>query len=195
MLSIQELSNRTGLNISFIRKCINQMKPILSPYTKHGKDNMLLFDSNAVVIFDKIQQLKEQSLTLPEIEKQLKNLKLQTKQSNQTNGLDPLQTASKPQVDYEDSKLFNKLLEVLKQSEEKSQRIIELERINQQLQGTLKLLPHGKTPEQIREEWEKEQQKKQEIIRITTELKNINLNLFSFWKRKKLIKKLEELVG
>jgi len=63
------------------------------------------------------------------------------------------------------------------------------------VQGTLKLLPHGKTPEQIREEWEQQQKKKQEIARITTELKNINLNLFSFWKRKKLIKKLEELVG
>lgn len=193
MLSINELSQKTGLKVSFIRKCLNQMKPILSSYLQRGRDNMLLFDSNAVVIFDKIQQLKQQNLTLPEIGKQLKNIQLQTKQSNQTNGSEVLQTASKAQVNYEDSKLFNKLFEVLKQSEEKSQRILELERINQGLQGTLKLLPEGKTPEQIREKWEQEQKRKQDIVRITTELKNISI--LSFRKRKRLIKKLEELLG
>ena len=73
--SIKDIQKHTGLNIHFIRRCLIQMKDIFDPHTaKGGNNNAILFDDNALVIFDNIKQLKvSNGLTLPEIRQRLDN--------------------------------------------------------------------------------------------------------------------------
>jgi len=68
----------------------------------------------------------------------------------------------------------------------------ELERNNQEMKAELKSLPYGRTPEQIRGDYESHQQLKKEKMRLLVELKNAGC--FSFFKRRKLIKNLIELI-
>jgi hypothetical protein len=196
MININELSERTGLRITFIRKCLNILNDVLDPYIQRGDFNKILFDSSGVVIFDKIKQLKDDGLSIPEIRKNLEK----TIKSNQNVGIkvDKTSTQSGDGID-----LFDKVLELHQQVvEEKEKRIKdytekdiiikELEKKNQELTSMFKLLPEGKTPEQIKEEWELEQKRKLEVAKVMGELKTIGI--LRFLKKKKLIKKLEELL-
>ena len=67
MLTINELSKRTGLSVDYIRSCQKQMGDILTPYIHQGSMNQCWFDRRGVVIFEKIKQLKDQGLSLPDI--------------------------------------------------------------------------------------------------------------------------------
>ena len=65
--SINDLISYTGLKYDYIIRCIKEIDEILKPFIKRGDKNSLLFDSNALSIFDRIKQLKEQKLTLSSI--------------------------------------------------------------------------------------------------------------------------------
>jgi hypothetical protein len=78
---------------------------------------------------------------------------------------------------------------------ERDQKIFELEQLNHHLADTLKLLPEGKTPEQLKQEWHVEQEKKDKALKIVAKLKNENSSgLLSIFKRKnkQLIDELEK---
>jgi len=191
MYSIQELSKRTNLDISFIRKCKNTFKQIIDPHIQRGEKNKLLFTDNALIIYDRIAQMKQEGLSIPEIQKQFKH-NFQTVQTGVSKdvqtGVQAAQTV--------DKELLDKIFELQKQlSEEQSkryleckerdQKIFELETLNHHLADTLKLLPEGKTPEQLKQEWDIEQEKKAKALKIVAELKNENASgLLSIFKRK-----------
>ena len=75
---------------------------------------------------------------------------------------------------------------------EKEKRIKELERTNQEMKTDLKSLPYGRTPEQIRAEYDSQQQLKKEKMRQLVELKNTGC--FSFLKRRRILKDLIESI-
>jgi len=196
MFTIYELSNNTGLKVDFIRKCLKSLKPFFDSYLVRGDNNSILFDSNSLVIFDKIKQLKEEGLAIPEIKIKLD----QAFQGDQPDIIKPIKTDIKS-----DQSLHNfqvKIYELYEQiSEEKEKRIKEsnekndiisrLEKEKTHLESTIKLLPESKSPEQIKDDYEKNQKRKREIAKLIGELKSIGT--FRFIKRKKLIKQLEEL--
>jgi DNA-binding transcriptional MerR regulator len=200
MYSIQELAKRTNLDISFIRKCKNTFKQILEPHIKRGEKNKLLFTDNALIVFDRIGQMKNSGLSIPEIQKQFKHdfKTVQTGVSKDVQtGVQAAQTV--------DKELLDKIFELQKQlseeqakryseCKERDQKIFELEQLNHHLADTLKLLPEGKTPEQLKQEWHVEQEKKAKALKIVAELKNENSSgLLSIFKRKnkQLIDELE----
>ena len=74
--------------------------------------------------------------------------------------------------------------------QKKDFRISELEKANQTLLDNLKLLPEGKTPEQIKADWENQQKQIQEKRRIIDEIRKTGI--FSARKRKKLLSELEQ---
>lgn len=200
MLTIFELSNQTGLKIGFIRKCLKVLKPILEPYIKRGDNNSLLLDSNGLVIFDQIKQLKEQNLAVPEIKIQLEKA-IQSQQNPYTQPVKTPAQTIKTGDNFDN--LQNKIYELyeqintekekhLKDITEKNKLIISLEREKNLLESTIKLLPEGKTPEQIKQDYEQEQKRKMEVAMIIGELKNTGF--FGFRKRKKLIKNLRDRV-
>ena len=67
MLTLNEVSKKTGLSQNFIRLCKNKLGDILNPYIFRGDKNKLLFDDSSIIIFDKIRKLKDDGLSISEI--------------------------------------------------------------------------------------------------------------------------------
>lgn len=198
MININELSTRTGFSVVFIRKCLDKLGDILLPHTQHGEFNRLLFDNNAIVLFDKIKQLKEDGLSLPEIRRKLEKDLGTNSQTGSEKSEQTLEQGDTNSVTLQ--KFLDLHLQVneekdkrIKEQKEASEIIRELEKKNEQLSWTMKLLPEGKTPEQLKAEWEVDQKRKQEVAMIIGEMKN--LSVIQFIKRKKLLARLEELMS
>ncbi len=215
MQTINELSQRTGLSVPYIRKCKNKLGEIIAPYISRGGKNKLLFDDKGIAVFKKIKKLKDEGLAIVDIEKKLKLELKETYVSIQTEGLNTDQTG------YDEEKLvphpntilglLNKMIVgrifslendkrkleaekegALRNLKESEVTIKELEKTNQELNSILKKLPQGKSAEEIRKDWEVRQQLKKEKVKLLVELKNTGL--FSFWKRRKIIRDLMEFI-
>jgi DNA-binding transcriptional MerR regulator len=202
MYSIQELAKRTNLDISFIRKCKTAFKQIIEPHIKRGEKNKLIFTDNALIIFDRIGQMKNEGLSLPEIQKQFKHnfqtVQTEVSKDGQT-GVQAAQTV--------DKELLDKIFELQKQlSEEQSKRyleckerdqqIVELEHLSDHLKGQLLYLTDGRTPEEVKQQWQQEELNKQRIAWILKELENLEgiFSVVNYFKRKKLYKELQGLM-
>ena len=64
MLTLNEVSKKTGLSQNFIRLCKTKLGDILNPYVFRGDKNRILFDDSAIMIFDKIRKLKDEGLSI-----------------------------------------------------------------------------------------------------------------------------------
>jgi DNA-binding transcriptional MerR regulator len=202
MITIDELSQQTSLKTTFIRKCLKSLTEVFEPHIQRGNFNSILFSSSAVVLFDRISQLKQAGLSLPEIRKQIE----ETIQTAKNTDIKPAQTEEQTRLNPEGipSHFFEQFLELQRQlieekekrfrEWEESNRIIkELEISKERLQAAFNLLPEGKSPEGIKQAWELEQNRKKEIARVLGELNA--LGPFRFRKRKKLLAHLESLEG
>ena len=209
-MTIEELSSQTGFRVSFIRKCLKDMKDIISPHTKRGDYNSILFDSNAVVIFDRIKQQKDNGLSFSEIKRQLesdlkgntntKNDKTNTyqtwlKQAEDSEQFLDVIVDLQRQLTDEKEKTYREREERLKEKNQYDLRVAELEQKSQALHETLKLLPEGKDPATIKREWEDAQKRKLEAIKIMDRLEELEGRWFKGSERKELIKRLRELGG
>ena len=67
MLTLNEVSKKTGLSQNFIRLSKAKLGDILSPYIYRGEKNKLLFDESVILLFDKIKSLKDDGLSLADI--------------------------------------------------------------------------------------------------------------------------------
>ena len=203
MFTINELSKRTGLNVNFIRKCQNRLKDVLDDFIKRGDKNRILFSDSAIVIFDRIKGYKNDGLSIPEIGKRLRQSLEKGAETGQTGSSNTAQTAGKTIQAYPNNDMkgildnliqnFDRILEEkekhFRELQEKDSQINELEKANQTLLDNLKLLPEGKTPEQIKADWENQHKKIQEKRRIIDEIRKTGI--FSIRKRRKLLSELE----
>ena len=214
MLTLNEVSKKTGLSQNFIRLCKTKLGDILNPYVFRGDKNRLLFDNSAIMIFDKIRKLKDEGLSISDIVRGFKqeftvsmlnankdklNLKqaeslydvnessttVDTLLKNMIHGRVQALEADKTKLELEKNEIKQKLYD-------REKRIKELERANQEMKTDLKSLPYGRTPEQIRGDWETQQQLKKEKMRLLIELKNTAC--LSFIKRRRIIKDLIECI-
>ncbi len=71
MHTIKDIVKLTSIKEPFVRRCIRELDDILKPYIKRGARNSIVFDSDAIPIFDKIKQGKENGLLLPTIKEDL----------------------------------------------------------------------------------------------------------------------------
>ncbi|MDQ1254949.1 MAG: hypothetical protein QG646_4219 [Euryarchaeota archaeon] len=198
MYSIKELAKRTNLDISFIRKCKNTFKQIIDPHIQRGEKNKLLFTDNALIIYDRIAQMKSEGLSIPEIQKQFKQ-DFKTVQTDISKDVQATQTM--------DKELLDKIFELQKQlseeqakryveCKEKDQHIVELENLSTHLKSQLLYLPDGKSPEEVKQQWQQEQLDKQRIAWILKELESLEgiFSVVNYFKRKKLYKELQGLM-
>jgi len=210
MFDIKSLADRVGLEVGFVRRVVKAINPLLAPHMTRGDSNALLFDSSALPIFERVSQLKKDGLILPEIEKRLASdfanpssqdskpseTPSKSSQSEEGRGV-PIDSLLARDLFETNRQLQRQLLEEKearrRESEEKAVRILELAQQNATFQTALKLLPEGKSPEQVRADWEAERDRKLERGRIIIELRS--LGSFSFRKRKRLLARLEELEG
>lgn len=71
LLSLKELSRKTGLKTNFIRTCTSVLEGILQPHVKRDTKGRLFFGPRAVVIFERIGKLKKKGRSVPEIKRRI----------------------------------------------------------------------------------------------------------------------------
>ena len=98
MITINELHSKTGLKITFIRKCVKELNEILEPHIQRGNYNSINFSPNAFVIFDKIKQLKDEGLIITDIKRRLEK-ELKDDKSGESKELKVHQTPFNPSKD------------------------------------------------------------------------------------------------
>ncbi len=191
MLTIEELSKHTGLSINFLRKCQNKIGDILMPYIKRGNKNKLLFDNNAIAIFNEIRHMKEKGFSIPDIKKGLEN----SLNSNKTKSSSLSQTEN-------NIELYERIIELEKrhaadQLEWEKERLDKAHAL-ETLKNELKFLPEGKSIKELnndyflrQKELLKQEKQKTERLRILGSLKN--LGIFSYKKKQNLLNELEKL--
>ena len=193
--TIKDIEKKTGLNISFIRRCLTHMKEIFDPCTaKGGNNNAIMFDDNALVIFDRIKQLKSNnSLTLPEIKQRLSDALLEVNKPSE-NDAQTLTNETINVIKPRDHEFIKELYERLLDEKDKSHQteIKAHKTMIDALQSKLKLLTDGRDPEEIKREAERLAQEKKEIFSRLEELEG---RWFKSSERKELIKRLRELDG
>ena len=214
MLTLNEVSKKTGLSQNFIRLCKTKLGDILNPYIFRGDKNRLLFDDSVIMIFDKIKKLKDEGLSISDIVHGFKQEftasllnankdKLNLKQTENLYALDePDNTIDAllknmihgrvQALEADKTKLELEKKEIMQKLYDREKRIKELEKANQEMKTDLKSLPYGRTPEQIRADYASDQQSKKEKMRLLMELKNSGC--FSFLKRRRIIKDLIEYI-
>jgi len=214
MLTLPEVSKKTGLSQNFIRLCKTKLGDILNPYIFRGDKNRLLFDDSVIMIFDKIRKLKDDGLSITDIVYGFKQEftvsllnankdKLNLKQTENIYGINESDTTMDAllknmihgrvqALEADKTKLELEKNETTQKLHDGEKRIKELERANQEMKTDLKSLSYGRTPEQIRADYESQHLLKKEKMRLLIELKNTGC--FSFLKRNKIIKDLIEYV-
>ena len=215
MFTIKYIADDTGLSIPYIRKCLEQLDEILKPHYTKGACNKIQFSQNGYIIFDQIKQLKAQGLNLTAIKERLEQSLKECKQGEtvEQNLLNPTQ------ISASDINLFNKLFEEkeerlkekakyqelimdlerrhLKEKEEYQQQISEFQQVSTHLKGQLLYLTDGKSPEEVKQQWQQEHMDKQRIAWILKELENLEgiFSVVNYFKRKKLYKELKDLMN
>ena len=195
MITIKDLVSQTGLSENIIRKYIRLFGSFLRPYIKRGKSNTLLFDPNCLVIFKEVKNLKDDGKTAKEIVASLKKSGLSAKEISYQK-IPSSQTGQTAEFNQSLQALYQNLLDEkekrIRDRDQRDLKIIRLEIQNVKHQAALKILPGGKKPHRIRNEWDKNKQKTHAAATIVSELKR--LSTFRFRKRKKLLANLAELV-
>ncbi|MBF0378753.1 MAG: hypothetical protein HQK72_14915 [Desulfamplus sp.] len=215
MFTIKYIADDTGLSIPYIRKCLEQLDEVLKPHYTKGACNKIQFSQNGYIIFDQIKQLKGQGLNLTAIKDRLEQ-SLQECKQGETVG----QNLLKPtQISASDINLFNKLFQEkeerlkerakhqellidlerrhLKEKEEYQQQISEFQQVSTHLKSQLLYLTDGRSPEEVKHQWQQEQMDKQRIAAILKEIEELD-GIFSnlkYTKRKKLYKELQGLIS
>jgi DNA-binding transcriptional MerR regulator len=214
MLTLNEVSNKTGLSQNFIRLCKTKLGDILNPYIYRGKKNKLLFDESAIMLFDKIRSLKDDGLSLADIVHGFKQeftvAMLKTNKDklrlNQTDNLNHDSNESTTEdillknmihgriqtLEADKARLQVEKNEFMQKFDDQDKRIKDLEKINLEMKTALKSLPYGRTPEEIRNEYEMNHHQKKDKMRLLVELKNTGA--FSFFKKRKIINELMEYI-
>jgi len=169
MFTIDYISTDMGLSIPFIRKCLKQLDKILKPHYSRGDSNQIIFTESGYVIFDQIKRLKAQGLNINIIKEHLEQQLHQTSKSEET----AIQSVVKHMP--EDFDMFNKLFEEkearLKERAEHQKRILELEHLSEHLKTQLLYITDGKSPEEYKTVWYKEQMDKQQLEHQSEHLK------------------------
>lgn len=214
MTTIKQLSHQTGLTVSYIRKCLDYLANVVTPYTHRGTHNAILLDSNGLVIFERVRELKQDGLALPDIKAVLEK-EFETGALVVPRRGEPTPKTSERQ----ENQVLNELLSMqarltdemtarlddtrhhARELAEKDKEISDLERKNEVLSMSLRMLPDGKPPDVIRSEYDEQRRKlsekahrEQEAAHLLAELQQ-SLGLFQGKKRRELLKQLETLLS
>ncbi|KJR43531.1 hypothetical protein MCHI_000571 [Candidatus Magnetoovum chiemensis] len=209
MFTIDYIAKNMGLTVAFIRKCLKQLDAILKPHYIRGDSNQIMFTENGYIIFDQIKQLKEKGLNINAIKAHLEQHKIPDSQQEDKAIQDDIANPMLTDINLL-KKLFEEKELRLKERVEHQQRIFQLEHVSQyqqrinelehlsdHLKDQLLYLTDGRSPEEVKQQWQREQLEKQRIAWILKELENLEgiFSVVNYFKRKKLYKELKDLMN
>jgi DNA-binding transcriptional MerR regulator len=187
MFTIDYIAKDMGFTIPFVRKCLKQMDAVFKNCYKKGEFNRIYFNQNGYVVFDQIKQLRATGLKIEAIKTHLEN-QLKHSQTPSFTDINTEQTAVN-QIPY-DLNIINKLFEEkearLKDKEESQERIRELEQLAEHLQGKLLYLTDGRTPEEVKQQWQQSEMDKQRISWLIKEIESLEgiFSVVNYFKKK-----------
>ena len=169
--TINDIIDYTGLKYEYIIKCTKELDGVLKPYIQRGDKNSLIFDSNALKIFDRVKQLKEGKQSITSIKVQLESELNKTPKDTQNSTSNLINDTQNMQESELTKLLINKLEEANKKSFESLEKVLQgkdeviavQRRENQELKNQILLITAGKTPEEVRAE---QHIKEQEVFRL-----------------------------
>lgn len=183
---IEQIVELTGLKIDFVKRCTavsGDIRPLIDKHISYGDNNKLLFDSNALVIFNRISELKKEGHNINVIAEKLKK-------DLEVNKQEPLQDELKElkskvmQVDEgyttlqnsDTAKIINTILEQSKDYQKKlEQSQNEIKEIYDQLKEKEKLIEVQKHQLLLLTDGRSPEEKRNEIIE-----KEVNLQTLKF---------------
>lgn len=159
--TINDIIEYTGLKYEYIIKCTKELDSILKPYTQRGDKNSLIFDSNALKVFDRVKQLKDGKQSISSIKIQLESELNKTQKdtknitsnsvNDNTNTLESDLTKMLINKLEESNKKNYESLELVLQTKD---QVIEVQRReNQELKTQILLITDGRSPEEVRKEF------------------------------------------
>lgn len=164
--TIQDLQNKTGFSMPLLRKILADILPLMTTMYTKGQKNALMFNSNALIVLDKVKQLKDNGLNLPSIRKELeqqinnnKNVKIDSNSHLNTS----INTEHFKDLLLEIKEANEKILKV------KDEVIASKEQVIKELQNKVLFITDGKSLEILKLE---QQEKQEKLIRLEYELKS-----------------------
>ncbi len=184
-----DVQKRTGLSVPTLRKQLAVCRAILAPFIKKGSRNKLLFDSNALIIFDKVKQLREEGMSLNQIKKEL-DIEFNKVINQDSNSKNEMNKQLAPEM-----KLFVELQEKFnKEIKNANERVLELEKTNSILKEQIKLLTDGKSPEERLYDFKVQAEKERTLEILFSKLESSDgLNPISYLKRRQIYREIKKL--
>lgn len=156
--TINDIIEYTGLKYEYIIKCTKELDSVLKPYIQRGDKNSLIFDSNALKIFDRVKQLKDGKQSISSIKVQLESELSKTQKDESNSNSNSVNDIKNMQESDLTKMLINKLeesnrknFESLELALQTKDQVIEVQRReNQELKTQILLITDGRSPEEVR---------------------------------------------
>jgi len=190
-MEVKHIKERFNLSRNYISDCLRVLDPIFEGHYSRGANNRIIFDDSAFKIFERISNIKSLGKTLPQIKKTLEaelgNRGKQPGNEDETRPTTPGNEGGNATAD----KLLNALTESHKSALNAKEETIKAQKETiQSLHKELLSLPDGRTPKEIREEWNKQREHTEHRRKLIKELVALQSNLiFRKTKRQREITK------
>jgi len=161
---IDDVQKRTNLNKNFIRRCVKSLSSELKPHISKGDKNALIFSSNALTIFDRIAELKNQGASLNSIKEKLDLNPVKQVSNSENQNYQTLNNENQTDLLNKFIAQFDEVKKLMKENANLQNEVTEKNQIVDTLKSHLNLLTEGKTPEEkskemIKSSYELEQKK------------------------------------
>ena len=187
-MEVKDIQKRFNLSRNYISDCLRVLDPIFEGHYSRGANNRIIFDDSAFKIFERISNIKSLGKTLPQIKKTLvAELGKRPGNEDETGPTTPGNRGGNATAD----KLLNALTESHKSALNAKEETIKAQKETiQSLHKELLSLPDGRTPKEIREEWNKQREHTEYRRKLIKELVALQSNLiFRKTKRQREITK------
>ena len=170
---IEDLEEQTGLKRKYIDKCYKAMPDVFyGSRRKSPEGNKWLYNSNALVILQRVRHLKDEGFDIPNIKQTIGLTREATTESGKNGGEVVVENREEEEAPVDPTNLFLKAIrESHKETLELSKELIAAkEETIVSLRRELSLaLPDGRKPEEVREELKEGKQLKEENLRLNQE--------------------------
>lgn len=162
--TVKDVAQYTGLDYHYILKCVRELPDVFTAeIAERGDNNSLLFNSNAISIFDRIKQMKEGNQSL-------KSMRLFFQNTFNQNDKSPIKSIENENQNELTKVLLEKLDEANKQAFNAFKETIKTKDDQiRTLESKILLLTDGKEPQVVKAEYEKKQE---DLIQLQYSLKD-----------------------
>ena len=177
--TVGDIEEATGLSRRYIDKAYSQLSDVLKPHRIKGDYNRVLYDDSALVIFQRVAQLRAEEKHLPEISGIINGeYESASKPGGETHANPVVKRESDGQASLDEFQLLEELKaahrrEVLAVEQSKREALGLKDQVIETVRDQMKMLTEGKTPEQFRAEQAQQeierQRERQELERLRSQ--------------------------